>query len=476
MARAKSDRARSKALAVDDLTQSIEQLQAFIPKLEDLGREGFPYLEGAQTRTELQLRECIKRAFGEKSQEFQTHRHLKLSISSSTEKKQTLSLIRNLIASLEDKKLELQGVKSAVAEDPALSSHPPQMALVPPAVPPAQVSVTSVTTTPRPTAATLHLVPDVDKAPQPATPAVSPSAAADAPAAPIVEFSHAAAATQPVQPSRAPLEPISSLFRTQETKPVPAAPEGNSALPLSTLEQATAPTSSPDSAPPAVSPLQSMPLEAPAPVAPPAPKTPTVSTSVAPKADGAPHTFSATQEVPVPASPSDPQVAPPVPVAAVMVSATREVDYLCITKELCQRFHMVARQLRLRGEYRPTVNIEDEFDVQDLAHALLRLHFDDIGTDEWTPSYTDGTSRTTFLLDHDRLAVVVKKTRAGLSRKHLMDQVRADVERYRARGRCTHLLCFIYDPEGRIGNPSGFESELNSTSEHFTVDLVVAPK
>lgn len=159
-----------------------------------------------------------------------------------------------------------------------------------------------------------------------------------------------------------------------------------------------------------------------------------------------------------------------------MVSATREVDYLCITKELCQRFHMVARQLRLRGEYRPTVNIEDEFDVQDLAHALLRLHFDDIGTDEWTPSYTDGTSRTTFLLDHDRLAVVVKKTRAGLSRKHLMDQVRADVERYRARGRCTHLLCFIYDPEGRIGNPSVFESELNSTSEHFTVDLVVAPK
>jgi len=76
MARAKSERARSKSLAIDDLTQSIEQLQAFIPKLEDLGRDGFPYLEGALTRTELQLRECIKRAFGDKSPEFQTHRHL----------------------------------------------------------------------------------------------------------------------------------------------------------------------------------------------------------------------------------------------------------------------------------------------------------------------------------------------------------------------------------------------------------------
>jgi len=152
------------------------------------------------------------------------------------------------------------------------------------------------------------------------------------------------------------------------------------------------------------------------------------------------------------------------------------MDDLSTTKKLCQRFHVVARQLRLRGEYRPTVNIEDEFDLQDLMHALLRVHFDDIGTDEWTPAYTDGASRTTFLLDHDRLAIVVKKTRTGLSRKDLMDQVRADVERYRARGRCTNLLCFIYDPDGRVGNPRGLENELSSTSEHFTVDVVVAPK
>ncbi len=73
-------------------------------------------------------------------------------------------------------------------------------------------------------------------------------------------------------------------------------------------------------------------------------------------------------------------------------------------------------------------------------------------------------------------AIVVKKTRTGLSRKDLADQVRADVERYRNRGRCAHLLCFIYDPEGRIGNPRGLESELCTTSEHFAVDVVVAPK
>jgi hypothetical protein len=147
-----------------------------------------------------------------------------------------------------------------------------------------------------------------------------------------------------------------------------------------------------------------------------------------------------------------------------------------VTKNLCQRFHAVARQLRLRGEYRPTISVEDEIDVQDLIHALLRQHFEDIGTDEWTPGYGDGASRTTFLINHDRLAIVVKKTRTGLTRKDLTEQVRADAERYRARGRCTQLLCFIYDPEGRIGNPRGLENELASNTEHFTVDVIVAPK
>ena len=84
--------------------------------------------------------------------------------------------------------------------------------------------------------------------------------------------------------------------------------------------------------------------------------------------------------------------------------------------------------------------------------------------------------RTTFLLNHDRLAFAVKKTRTGLSRKDLTEQLRADADRYRARGRCTQLLCFIYDPEGRIGNPRGLENELASSTEHFTVDVIVAPK
>ena len=120
--------------------------------------------------------------------------------------------------------------------------------------------------------------------------------------------------------------------------------------------------------------------------------------------------------------------------------------------------------------------MEDEIDVQDLLHALLRIQFDDIGTDEWTPSYSGEAPRTTFLLNDGRLAVIVKKTRPGLTAKDLTDQLRIDTERYRSHDRCTTLLCFMYDPEGRIGNPRGLEANLTSVNDSFVIDVLVAPK
>ena len=449
MARARSERSRSKSAPIDDLTQSIEQLQALLSKVEDLGREGFPYLEGARARTELEFRECIKRAFGDKSPEFQTHRHHKLSVASDS--KQTVSLIRNLITMLENKKLELQGLKPVVAEQTTTAEPArPHMTLVPPSAPTAQVTITSAaTTTPPPVKMTIPLTTNAELSASGATPATVPPIIAPAPPSPTEQpVAPPQPVAQPIQskPPRAPIEPISSLFRTQETKPV--AP---------TTQQVQQPAS------PA--------LSAPVPASEP---TPPAAIPATPPQSAPPLRFSTTQEVPLRSQSTAPSLPTTTP-SVVRAPASAEIDHLNITKKLCQRFHFVARQLRLRGEYRSTLGVEDEIDVQDLLHALLRLQFDDISTDEWTPSYTS-TPRTTFLLNHDRLAITVKKTRTGLSAKDLSDQVRVDIEYYRTRGRCTNLLCFVYDPEGRIGNPRGLESELASTSEHFTVDVLIAPK
>jgi hypothetical protein len=180
--------------------------------------------------------------------------------------------------------------------------------------------------------------------------------------------------------------------------------------------------------------------------------------------------------------PHDPQIEKP----SISLSSDRLVesvlapaidqDPLHVIRKVCLRFHAVARQLRLRRDYRPTLEVEDDYDLQDLLCALLKVEFDEVATDEWTPPYTGGAPRTTLLVNRDQIAVVAKKTRPGLTTKELADQVTADSAHYRTQGRCSTLFCFMYDPEGRIGSPKRLETTLTSVSEHCRVEVLVAPK
>jgi DpnII restriction endonuclease len=177
---------------------------------------------------------------------------------------------------------------------------------------------------------------------------------------------------------------------------------------------------------------------------------------------------------------------PPLDKPSINLSHTRLVesaldssldqDPLHLIRKVCHRFHAVARQLRLRRDYRATLEVEDDHDLQDLLCALLKLEFDEVTTDEWTPPYTEGAPRTTLLVNRDQIAVVAKKTRAGLTTKELADQVAADTAYYRDQGRCSILFCFMYDPEGRIGSPKRLETTLTSVSEYCRVEVLVAPK
>jgi len=448
MARARAERTRSKTAILEDIAQGMERLQSFIPQIEDLGRDGFPYLEGARARTELQLKECIKKTFGEKSPEFQTYRQHRLSVDTPADTKQTVALLKNLIAALEDKRLELQGLKpppSSVEVPPPPPTTRPQMTLVPPSTTTAQVTITpAAPATPPPIMMSVALTTNLDMA--------QPSAGSQSPT------SGPASAPTPVPvPTRTQQDtfgqPAVLVSPPQtEQKDAPSEISPRVAVPVAPAAERIAP--------PAAEPAQA-PGRAQAP-----------ATAPLPEVQMPPPVVAVVQETKT-AQPVEPM--PHLkPQSTVAASSTN--DPVDIVKSLCKRFHMVARQLRLRGEYRATLDVEDELDAQDLLHGLLRLHFDDIETTEWLPSYSNGTPRIMFLLNDSRLAVMVKKTRTGLSTKDLTEQLRIDVEHSQTLKRCSTLLCFVYDPEGRIGNPRGLETDLISISDQMTVDVYVAPK
>ncbi len=103
-------------------------------------------------------------------------------------------------------------------------------------------------------------------------------------------------------------------------------------------------------------------------------------------------------------------------------------------EHILHRFHLVARQLRYRYDNRPTIDVTDEYDAQDLLHALLLLHFHDVRREEWTPSYAGGGSRMDFLLKNEQIVVETKHTRPGLSDRAIGTQLIDDIAHYGASG------------------------------------------
>ncbi|WP_218080497.1 PD-(D/E)XK nuclease domain-containing protein [Anthocerotibacter panamensis] len=150
-------------------------------------------------------------------------------------------------------------------------------------------------------------------------------------------------------------------------------------------------------------------------------------------------------------------------------------DPVSILEKIFVRFH-AAQQLRSRHNNYPTLIVKDEYDVQDLLHALLRIEFDDIRAEEPTPSYAGGSARIDFLLKQEKIVIEVKKTRERLLAKEVGEQLIIDIGRYKAHPDCQTLICFVYDPEGLIANPHGIENDLSGDRDSLNVKVFITPR
>ncbi len=202
------------------------------------------------------------------------------------------------------------------------------------------------------------------------------------------------------------------------------------------------------------------------PVAPPPPVTP-VAPVIPPR--------------PVVAPPPPPPVvqkvaAPPARSTASAGSTVARADAVGLLRKIGNRFHAVARQLRLRHEGRPTLEVEDEYDAQDVVHALLCLEFDEIRRETWQPGYAGGTAHTYFVAPRDRIVIEVKKTRQGLGAREITGQLEHDTLYYWTHPDCQTLFCFVYDPEARVGDPYGLEKTLTKQVDGQRVEVFISPK
>lgn len=155
---------------------------------------------------------------------------------------------------------------------------------------------------------------------------------------------------------------------------------------------------------------------------------------------------------------------------------TRQIQFEAIEmiERLGRRFGLVAHQLKNRYDDRETLTISDEYDVQNLFHAMLTLFFDDIRPEEWTPSYANRSSRIDFLLKSEEIIIEIKKTRSSLKAREVSDELIIDKERYRAHPNCKTLIAFIYDPDKYIENPKGLENDLSENRGTMITRVIIA--
>ena len=143
---------------------------------------------------------------------------------------------------------------------------------------------------------------------------------------------------------------------------------------------------------------------------------------------------------------------------------------------IIEKFHSVATQFRNRYDSRPTITINDEYDVQDLMNGLLCINFEDVRKEEYTPSYAGGSTRVDFLLKREKILIEVKKTRATLKDKDIGNQLIVDIAHYKSHPDCKQLICFVYDPDNFVANPRGLEDDLKRlSSEEMLVEVYIRP-
>lgn len=151
-------------------------------------------------------------------------------------------------------------------------------------------------------------------------------------------------------------------------------------------------------------------------------------------------------------------------------TASADIQFI---ERMCRGFPEFLVPLASRGRSRAPLVVEDEYDVQVLMHALLRLFFDDVRPEDPSPSRGGASSRLDFVLKAERIVVETKMTRQGLKAKEVGEELIIDVERYRSHPDCGALIALVFDPDRRVNNRRGLEEDLSGNRDGLVVRVLV---
>lgn len=159
--------------------------------------------------------------------------------------------------------------------------------------------------------------------------------------------------------------------------------------------------------------------------------------------------------------------------AGALEFAGGRIDAVKSIVTLAEKMLSVQRSLLRRHGGRATLDVKDEYDVQDLLRSLLVIFFDDVREETWAPEYAGASSRMDFALPNFGIAVEVKKSREGMTARTVGEELLVDRDKYAQHPDVSHLVCLVIDHEGRLSNPRGLEKDLSRQASKEGIAVTV---
>lgn len=141
-----------------------------------------------------------------------------------------------------------------------------------------------------------------------------------------------------------------------------------------------------------------------------------------------------------------------------------------IIETILNRFFKVTLELKELG-----LEIQTEEDVKKLLKALLRIHYDNIKTEEHVESYADTSSRIDLYIKDINYGIEIKLAKNSIKQKQIVEQINDDIQKYQKLQNCERIYFFIYNPDFEIKNPVSL-NDLPSKAGNIEIKTIVNPK
>lgn len=114
-----------------------------------------------------------------------------------------------------------------------------------------------------------------------------------------------------------------------------------------------------------------------------------------------------------------------------------------------------------RKHNRPSFNVENEYDLQDLLYVIAKPIFPDARLEEHTSKHAGKTKRIDMVIPSVNVVVEVKFVRDKTHANSITDEIKIDIESYHVHPSCETLCVLIYDPGKNIIDAENVMTDLS---------------